>query len=676
MPLFSKTRLVFLGRYTPLFLFALNLLIGWRFLNTEFTGYFASIEPFFYTIADHIRAHPFDGGWMHEWNCGIPFRTSYQPLLHYLVAGWGALTGWSSARAFHFVFAILYSAGPVTLFLLVRRLARSYGTALMAALLYSLWSPSAWLIPVIARDIDGLLHARRLQTAAAYGNSPYVVALTFLPLAVLMVDRVVERWSVGRVLAAALAVVAVPLVNIPGAISMAMAMVAYCLAAERKLQLRRAGAVAVAGALGFLLAAPFLPPSSLLLTARNTQWMDESGHMTAAKLGLVAVAAVLLGGTAFLLPRVRAGEALRFGVLFTLLTGAVVMGREWGGVSVIAQPDRFHLVMEMAIVIALAGMGAAVAKKARWREPWPKRILIVAAAAAGWQIGEYRLYARHVILRASVEKRSEYKVARWMDQHAAGNRVMVPGSVSFAMNAWTATPQVGGCCDQNVLFAAPRIAKYVLGTDDGAGNRMAEISLAWLQTLGVRYVALCGPRSDETYRETHHSHKFDGVLRRVWQDGDDAIFEVPGQTESLAHWVGAGEVIRQFPVNGVEISPLTAYVRAVSDVARPRASFRWLDNSRARIEGVPRPGEVLSVQVPYHPGWTAHDGKGRAVPLEKDGLGFLLLKPQCSAECALTLEFSGGREAQILAACCALTWAGFLMVAVWRRITLGKVKLA
>jgi len=47
---------------------------------------------------------------------------------------------------------------------------------------------------------------------------------------------------------------------------------------------------------------------------------------------------------------------------------------------------------------------------------------------------------------------------------------------------------------------------------------------------------------------------------------------------------------------------------------------------------------VVSVQVNHHPGWRAK-ANGQPVKVERDGLGFLLLRPRCE-ECEIELEFA------------------------------------
>jgi uncharacterized membrane protein YfhO len=68
--------------------------------------------------------------------------------------------------------------------------------------------------------------------------------------------------------------------------------------------------------------------------------------------------------------------------------------------------------------------------------------------------------------------------------------------------------------------------------------------------------------------------------------------------------------------------------------------------------------EVLSLQINYDPGWEARIGN-RKVNLTADGLGFLLIEPECS-DCSIDLEFTGGRERKVAIAV-SLTVIGLLL---------------
>ena len=95
-------------------------------------------------------------------------------------------------HAHHWVTAIVYCLGPVTLFALARRLGASLRAAFLAAIFYSALSPSAWLMPAIGHAI-GLLSPERLTALVFYGEGPHITSLTLLPLAILFLDLALER---------------------------------------------------------------------------------------------------------------------------------------------------------------------------------------------------------------------------------------------------------------------------------------------------------------------------------------------------------------------------------------------------------------------------------------------------------------------------------------------------
>ena len=65
-----------------------------------------------------------------------------------------------------------------------------------------------------------------------------------------------------------------------------------------------------------------------------------------------------------------------------------------------------------------------------------------------------------------------------------------------------------------------------------------------------------------------------------------------------------------------------------------------------RIQASATPGQVISVQVSYHPGWHARAG-GRDRKLNRDGLGLMWLQPGCAGPCEIELDYDGGAELRI-----------------------------
>jgi len=259
------------------------------------------------------------------------------------------------------------------------------------------------------------------------------------------------------------------------------------------------------------------------------------------------------------------------------------------------------------------------------------------------QLVNYRAYARHLIHGIDITKTSEYKTARWFDEHMRDSRVMVPGSTSFWLNVFTDTPQLTGCCPQGVLNQTDRIADYGIMTDLTAENRAFENSLLWFKALGVRAVAVSGPRSTEVYKPFYHPHKFDSRLPELWRDGDDVIFGVPWRYYSIAHALEPGDLVGRTPIHGVDTAPLVPYVAAIDRPDAPDLQVRWTDHETMRITGNLAAGQIVSVQENAHPGWHATvNGSARRVFADK--LGLLAVVPDCSGPCTIELHYDGGTE--------------------------------
>jgi hypothetical protein len=353
--------------------------------------------------------------------------------------------------------------------------------------------------------------------------------------------------------------------------------------------------------------------------------------------------AVLAAGTWVLLRLTAAARApryLRFFLLFFFYTAAVTLGYYWFGLTLVAQPWRFHLAMEMAFTLSLVfALRPLVERRPALRTPLAVAFAIVCAV----QFFQYRSYARGLIQPIDITRTSEYKTARWFDAHMRDSRVVAPGSTTFWLNVFTDTPQLTGCCPQGVLNQTARVADYGIMTDLTAENRAFENSLLWFKALGVRAVAVSGPRSTEVYKPFYHPHKFDGRLPVLWRDGDDVIYEVPWRYYSLAHAMEPGDLAARTPAHGVDTEPLIPYVAAIERPDAPELQVRWPDNETMTITGNLKPGQIVSMQENADPGWhAAVDGSARRVFADK--LGLLAVVPNCSGNCTIELHYDGGGE--------------------------------
>ena len=146
------------------------------------------------------------------------------------------------------------------------------------------------------------------------------------------------------------------------------------------------------------------------------------------------------------------------------------------------------------------------------------------------------------------------------------------------------------------------------------------LTLTWLKAFGVGVVAISGKDSQEYWRPFTHPEKFDGVLPALWKESGVTMYRVPLREFTLAHVVPEGALVRHAPKAPDDISEVEKYVAALDDPAMPGTQFQWEGRNRIRIHTIAAPGQALSVQVSYHPGWHATvDGRAARVAERRPG---------------------------------------------------------
>ncbi len=632
-----------------LLLFLLNAYFARDLFHAEFTRQLGSIESSFIALAGYAMRNWGDLTWLPFWFGGMPFHNVYQPGFHLTVAGLGTALHWTPQHAYHFVTAVTYAIAPVTLFWFCYRMTGSAGYGFAVGLFYSLVSSSALLSRTVWMEVGGPFHPRRFQTLVAYGESPHILATAILPVVLLCVYRAaVDRKAVYFPLASA-TLACLVLTNWPGTVGLALAMLAFCLSeiGEKRLSWTRLAGI---GALSYLLACRWIPPSTLLLVPRNAQQSDYS-YFHASHLLYAAALAAFAVFAHFGLRRLGAGAFLRFGVYFTLLTALMTLGRFWFGWNLFPQAHRFQIEMEMAIAITVCYL----CKLVHAQLPRPAQLTVIAAliVSALGLIPTERRYTRALSAPMDMAATSEFRVAHALASLRPNDRVFAPGNISYWMNLWTDTPQVSGCCDQGIPDYEHRISDYTVYTGMNAGSRDAAVSLAWLRAYGATAVVVDGPRSTDPYHPFRNPHKFEGVLPVLWRDGDDVIYDIPARARSLAHVIPRSALITRAPENGLVTAELERYNAAVEDPAMPLAAFRWTSRHSAHVTAAVTPGQLLNLQISFDPGWRAQvAGVGR--PVLRDKIGQMNVETGCNGPCEVELVYDGGMEARVMAVLQAL----------------------
>jgi hypothetical protein len=623
---------------TPLlavFLFLANVYVCRELFPMEYLRHMGSIEAAYIGIARYAMGHWRDLSWFPLWYEGIPYQNTYPPLLHWGVALIALVRGITPAHAYHWTTAVAYCLGPVTVFALVKRLSGSRWAGFMAGAIYSAMSPSAWLVADIANQMGSAFRPRRLQTLVYWGEGPHVSAMTLLPLAFLFVDLAVRKRRPVYVALAAVAMAGVALTNWLAAFALALGIVSYLLARGKDLLV-----VAGIGAAAYALAMPWIPPSTIAATQYNARFVIGDYHAVYHTLPLwVAVMGGVLALSKFAIRRWSLG--LQFAVYFTFLTGLITLASGWFHVSIVPQPDRYHLEMEMAIAILL-GLGAFEIFKSAPRV-MTMGAMVVLALLLVQPMRICRRNARYMIGPIDITKTSEWKTADWLNKNWSGERVMLPGSSQFWLTAFSDTPEIGGGFGQGITDRELPVATY--GITAGAGEHWAEWTVLWLKALGVQAVGVSGPGSTEVYKDFVDPKKFDGTLEVLWRDGGDVLYRVGKPHLSLARVVPRMSLVARVPYNGADVDPLRGYVAALEDPGMPEAPFKWTSGHTGRIVTEVSAGQVISVQMAWHAGWHASAGR-KAIPIARDALGLMTIYPEQGRQ-VIDLVYDGGTEMKI-----------------------------
>ena len=303
------------------------------------------------------------------------------------------------------------------------------------------------------------------------------------------------------------------------------------------------------GTAAYLLACPFLTPTLLRTISQDSQYVDgvvQTGTMFATQ-------SLMLPGFVFLyfaLKRVD-GYLIRFSAMFTYVFFEIVALFAVGNVSVLPQPHRYSLEMELglALVLPFALRRVVVA--------WPAGVKAAAVAlllfGAYHQTMAYRRYGRAIIQKIDVTRTIEYKVARWFQTNMPDQRAFVTAEAGTWLNVFVDTPQMhSGHSPFNPNFWVEEAAVYAIYSGQNAGDRDAEVSIAWLKAYGCHAIYVPGRMSRLADKPFNHPEKFAGVLPVLWHEEDDTIYAIPQRTKSLAHVVPESAIVIRQPINGLD----------------------------------------------------------------------------------------------------------------------------
>ena len=224
-----------------------------------------------------------------------------------------------------------------------------------------------------------------------------------------------------------------------------------------------------------------------------------------------------------------------------------------------------------------------------------------------------------------------------------------------------------GCCEQSVLTQENIIAGYITAAGYQTDAQSADYALLWMKAFAVHAVAIGGPASREWYKQFHFPNRYRGILPLAWSSGDDYIYRVPARVPGLARVVGRRDIVTTPAREWYRLTELRPFVAALDDASLPAATWQWRGVNTATIKASMQVrNQVIAVALNYHPGWSATVA-GMPVPVHSDGLGFVVIEPDCSGACVVEMRWSPGAEPRIVVGLALLTLVGSLGACVLHR---------
>lgn len=635
------------------FVFLINLAVNWRIVLPGVTPYRGSIERGYAYMARLFADNPDYLSWNPLQYGGIPMHYVYLPLLPYL----NALFLWANptldATYVHrAVCSIALFLSPAAAFLFIRDWTGRAWLAFYSVLAVTLYSPLYYFIDPINTDRGLMPVPWRIQVLIKYGEGPHTVGMVFLFAALLLVRRAATRPGFPVLLATAVALAATVLTNwVAGlALSFAVLMLMLVHADDPTFQHRR---VIHAGLLGYLLAAFWLTPSFIAQMAYN--WpQDAFGFQfeRLERLSMLAWAAglLLIRFAFWKLPEHRYTCWLLLTVFGYGLP--VILFYRYG---INAFPEARRYALEFEFCLLLLGVHLVGLLLTHRRKPVrliSSFLLLVALLHQTPVVSRFVGHRYQKWQLVDKEETTEYRVASTLNNLHPTGRVFASGGTRFRLNSWFPVPQVGGVFETGLKTRVPLIIGYQVRTDLGlAKDREAEESILLLRALAVEYIVVHGPNSEEYYRDYKNPRKFEGVLEKVWEEKDDAIYRM-GPVR-YAHLVKKEEIPTITIQYGYQ-KPWYPYINAMLDPARPELAFQWQNARRASITGTLPQGMHVAFAIPWDPNFHAYQN-GQPVPLRANSTGLMVSDALPDTSTSLELRFEPSWEELLFAFLSAAT---------------------
>lgn len=586
----------------------------WPIFRTKYYENWFTIDSTFIADARFLMENGPHPGWNPLWYGGTRWDYIYPPALRYgsaLLAQWFHLL---PARGYHLYTAIFYSLGIGWVYFFARIGSGVRLIGWLAAFCAATLSPSFLFLAIPRWDVKPYM-PQRLNVLVRYGEGPHMTAFALLPLGLALAWRGLRkghaRWLAGSSLVFALVVSN----NFYGATALAMffpvlTWAVYCETRDARVWLRSALTALLSwGLCGF-----WLTPSFLKVTARNLALVAQPGHSWS--LWLMAILLLIFGLISWRYSSRGISAWTIFVAGSTLVFAVTSIGNYHFDFRITGEPSRLVPETDLCFILFLIWVGYLI-----WQR-WPVRLVRTAVCVFFFFscVPAYHYFYRpwHHLNRTSEYKhRKEYQLAEWVNQNRPHTRTYVTGTARFWWNAWFNGEQIGGGSEQGVLNLqiVPFFWRTVLSEDP-------HLDVAWMQSLGVDNVIVNDNTSQLPIVDYMYPHKYKGVLRVLWEDGQgNWIYAIPRKNQSRARVVDLSRYASlRSPKDGSDEEAVNAYADVMERSSNAIAETRWLNSDTLAIDAEILPGQALAVQVSFDDYWRAREN-GQQYSITRDALG-------------------------------------------------------
>ncbi len=646
----NRIKAILAGGLPVLLLAVLNLIFTRLLFTGEYTAVMPSIESqylayvkFILESFPHIIWHPF-------WYFGFPFYLVYQPIVPFSIALASFVSGVNPGGIYRISIGIAYTLGSISCFFLAKELIKKNLPAFFAALLYSAIPLGTLLISPIAQFMQGFNFLPwRLLVLIYFGEGAHTWGIAVLPIALLCFKKLLEtgqkNWFFSSVMTFLFILLTSSTAFMPLVIMVLVLLMLEMARGAGSHTLKQAFAVAL-----FVLGLGLFWYNPSFLEAA-IGFAQEGGIVRGMYRNPVFIIFVIFPALVtiyfslkYLIQKNVRSFPFVLTAIWSLLFFFLIFLQYRYDFSLLPLPhdylQRFGPELDLSSALFLASLLATECDLGI-----NKYLRIAFWGVLFFLVGIFILpridnFSNLAKPNSDISQSSEYRVARWLEEHSARTRVYATGTHSQWLNVFTNVPQLRGVKGGDFGGLNPWWAHISYQLLKGADGKLA---LNWLQALGIKYIVVNTADSRVYFKDYTYPGKY-SWLRNVYEYEGDIIYEVPSTNTSLAlalepGWaktfsqpdnLKSGKIV-------LDKERLEKYLGRVESAESLRINYPLGNNwSQMTVFAPDNPHDLL-VRISYQPGWSAFDKSGKQLEIESDPIGFINIH---NAAAEIKLSFS------------------------------------